>query len=154
MAGVKLLLDTLVFLDLGYIVDVDGFALIGSHETHSIFDMTESAMAEDVIFMKAEVLCVIHIEVCDRKSLGHHLQCCVIREWAFRYKYSTGMDREIVGEALDHLAVAEDVACVRMMFFIGEWCIDDRIDIGFGEADDFAEFADDGTTFESVVRRQ
>lgn len=73
MAGVKLLLDTLVFLDLGYIVDVDGFALIGSHETHGILDMPEAALAEHIIFVKAEILCMIHIKVCDRKSLGHHL---------------------------------------------------------------------------------
>jgi len=78
----------------------------------------------------------------------------MIRKWAFRYKYTSGIDREIIGEALDHLSVAEDVSRIGMMFVIGEWCIDDRIDIGFGETDDFAEFADDGTTFESVVRRQ
>lgn len=78
----------------------------------------------------------------------------MIRKWAFRYKYSTGMDREIVGEVLDHLSVAEDVSRIWMMLVIGERGIDDGIDIGFGEADDLAEFTDDGTAFESVVRRQ
>ena len=154
MTGVELLLDSLVFLDLRYIVDIDSLALIGAHKAHSILDMSEAALTEDVIFMKAEVLCMIHIEVCDRKSFGHHLQCCVIGEWAFRYKYSTGMDREIVGEALDHLTVAEDVSRVGMMLVVGERGVDDGIDIGFGEADDFTEFADDGPAFESVVRRQ
>lgn len=42
------------------------------------------------------------------------------------------MDREIVGEVLDHLSVAEDVSRIWMMLVIGERGIDDGIDIGFG----------------------
>lgn len=154
MTRVKLLLDAFVFLDLRYIMDVDGFALIGAYEAYGILDMSEAALTEYVIFMKAEILCMIHIEVRDRKSLGHHLQCGVVSKRTFRYKYTSCMDGEIIGEALDHLTVAEDVACVRMVFIVGEWCIDDGIDIGFGEADDFAEFADDGAAFEGIVCRQ
>ena len=135
-------------------MDIDGFALVLTHEAYGILDMTEAALAEHIVFVKAEVLGVIHIEVGDWESFGHHLQCRVIGDGTFGYEDTTGMDGEIVGKTLDHLAVAEDVFGIGVMFVIGQRGIDYRVDIGFGEADDFAEFADDGAAFERVVGRE
>lgn len=94
---------------------------------------------------------MIHIEVRDRESLGHHLQGCVIGDGAFGDEYAACVNREIIGKAFDHLAVAKDVFGIGVMLVIGERGVYDGIDIRFGEADDFAEFADDGAAFESVV---
>ena len=54
-------------------MDIDGFALVLTHEAYGILDMTEAALAEHIVFVKAEVLGVIHIEVGDWESFGHHL---------------------------------------------------------------------------------
>ena len=78
----------------------------------------------------------------------------MIRDGAFGHEDAAGLNREIIGKALDHLAVAEDVFGIGVMFVIGQRGIDYRVDIGFGEADDFAEFADDGAAFERVVGRE
>lgn len=75
----------------------------------------------------------------------------MIRDGAFGHEDAAGMNREIIGKAFDHLAVAEDVFGIGVMFVIGQRGIHDGVDIGFGEADDFAEFADDGAAFERVV---
>ena len=65
--------DFLVFFDGRDVVDIDGFALVLTHEAYGILDMTEAALAEHIVFVKAEVLGVIHIEVGDWESFGHHL---------------------------------------------------------------------------------
>ena len=58
---------------------------------------------------------------------------------------------KIVWKTFDHFAIAKDVSCIGMMFVIGERCIDDGINVCFGKADYFAELADDGAAFKSIV---
>lgn len=113
--------------------------------------MAETALAEHIVFMKAKVFGMIHIEVGDREALGHHLQCRVIGDGAFGHQHTAGVNGQIIGKTFDHLTIAEDVFGVRVMLIIGEGGINDGIDIGFGEANDLAEFADDGAAFEGVV---
>src|SRR5699024_8299122 len=65
-----------------------------------------------------------------------------------------GMDRQIIGYSFYHFPETKDVFSKSMMFFSGVWFMYQNLDILFGQSKHFAEFLNDGTSFESGIGSQ
>lgn len=98
MSGAQLGLYFGVFFDGYHIVDVDGLALVVPHQFYRIFDVAETALAEHVVLVKAEIFGAVHVELYNGKAFGHELQGGVVVEGPLRDDDAARVDGEVVGE--------------------------------------------------------
>src|SRR5690606_11937814 len=136
MTGGELGTNLWVFLDPGDIVDVDNLVPVEPDEVDRGLDVAESALTKDVELVKAEIFRLVHIEVRDGKTLGHHLQCGMVRERTLTDEDTAGVNGEIVRKIFHHCAIAKDVTGVGMVFVGRVRLINDEIDVSFGRSEE------------------
>ncbi len=98
-----------VFLDAGDVVHVGALPLVLVGEVYGVFDMPQAALAEDVELVEADRLGMVHVELRDGKPLGHHLERGVLVEGALGDQHAPGVDRQVVGEAVEQGGIAQNL---------------------------------------------
>jgi hypothetical protein len=112
-------------------VDVDSSVFF--YVDNGVFDVSKSALGEDVELGDAEVFGFEHAKLYHGKSFGWQEGGAVVVDVYFGDQDAAHVDAEVVGEVVDAMGVFEEGG-----IFFGGVFVEQRIDFGFGEAKDFA----------------
>ena len=104
-------------------------------------NFTESALAQNVEFVKPHVLGCVHVKVHGWEALGRHEGGRPRGEWCIGDEDSAGMQRHTVGKPVQQASVAKDVS--GRVVVVAQLAVGQLVDVGFGQAPDFSQFAHD-----------
>src|SRR5690606_7370416 len=87
------------------IPDIHLYPPVFPDQLHRVVDTAQTPLAQDIELLKTDILRHVHIKLYNRKTLGRHFQCGVIRYRRLRYQYPTGMHTPLVRKLLEHLTI-------------------------------------------------
>ena len=131
------------------LVNVDVDSAVFFYVDNGIFDVSKSALGEDIELGDAEVFGFEHAKLYHGKSFGWQEGGAIVVDVFFGDEDAAHVDAEVVGEVVDAVGVFEQ-GCV----FFGGVFVEQRIDFGFGEAKYFAEFSDNGIALKGAIGGQ
>ena len=80
--------------------DVNLFVLIGGHNFNGFFDMSESALTQNIKFIQSDIFCHMHIELGSGKSFWGEMGGRVIINGQLRNQHTACMNAKIIRIAL------------------------------------------------------
>lgn len=140
--------DGVVFKRLN-LVNIDFDSAVLFHVDNGIFDVSKSALGEDIELGDAEVFCFEHAKLYHGKSFGWLEGGAIMVDVFFGDEDAAHVDAEVVGEVVDAMGVFEQGG-----IFFGGVFVEQRIDFGFGQAKYFAEFSDNGIALKCAIGGQ
>ena len=131
------------------LVNIDFNSAVLLNVDNGIFDVSKSALGEDIELGDAEVFGFEHAKLDHGKSFGWAEGGAIMVDVYFGDQDAANVDAEVVWEVVDAVGVFEEGG-----IFLGGVFVEQRIDFGFGEAKHFAEFADYGVALKGAIGGQ
>jgi hypothetical protein len=122
-------------------MDVDINPAIAFNYLHCLFDMTQAALTENIIFIQTDILRLQHAELCGWITLRWHIGCCVPGDRFFRDEHTSGMNTQVTGE-VNNACCIEPYQSADLIGSIGmTTVVDKRVNLRFRKTENFSQFA-------------
>jgi hypothetical protein len=119
MADPQVGIDQGIFHECFDLVDIDLALLIFFNKLHCHFDMADTALAQNVIFIETDLFRLIHIPLDGCHSFRWQVQRGIISDRLFGDQHAAGVDRALVGHVGHSFMNGHDLS--ESALFLVEW---------------------------------